>query len=100
MFAAFGKGDAQRFGRFDGIAEKQFVKITHAVKKQAVGIGIFDSKKLLHHGRRLIGSCFLDVFLGGCLVGHETDLASVKVFATASLCIKWVELIGRQRINS
>ena len=47
--AAGGQGDVQQFRRFDGIVDKQFVKVAHAVKQQFVLMLRFDVEILLHH---------------------------------------------------
>ena len=50
VLAAFCQGNAKRFGSFDGIAKKKFVKITHPVKQQRFGVCRLDRDKLFHHG--------------------------------------------------
>ena len=48
-FAARGDADVEQFARFVRIFIKKFVKITHAVEYECVGVVFFDAEVLLHH---------------------------------------------------
>ena len=57
MFAAFGEGDIQHLCRHHRVIKEHFIKITHAIKQQAIWIVAFDIKELRDHR--------------GCVVGHS-----------------------------
>src|SRR5579875_614546 len=51
MFPPFGEDDTEGAARDFCIVEKQFIKITHPIKQQAIGIRRFELDILLHHRR-------------------------------------------------
>ena len=59
-FTAFGQRNIKNFGRGDGIIKEQLVKITHAVKQQAIRMRSFYCMVLRHHRRVPLGEVILN----------------------------------------